>query len=153
MRFAYVQPFVESARKILAEAVSGRIVAGDLRLSSAAVPSRGVTAIVGVTGEGEGRVIFDMDRETALRIASAMSGEPFDELDELAKDTLSELAGMMTGNAVSVLNDGGHCLRVSPPTLFAGENVSISGRALEALVVPLDTPFGEVAVNVAIATS
>jgi len=152
MRYAYVQPFVESARKILSEAISGRIVAGELSLSSVALASRGVTAIVGVTGEGEGRVIFDMDTDTALRIASAMNGEQFGELGQLAKDTLSELAGMMTGNAISVLNDGGHCLKVSPPTLFAGQNVSISGRALEALVVPLETPFGEVAVNVAIAT-
>jgi len=152
MRYAYVQPFVDSAQRILAEAVPGRIVAGDLRLSSAALPSRGVTAIVGVTGEGEGRVLFDMDRETALRIASAMNGEPFHELDQLAKDTLCELAGMMTGKAVSALNDGGHRLRVTPPTLFTGENVSISGGELEALVVPLETPFGEIAVNVAIAT-
>lgn len=152
MRYAYVQPFVDSAQKILGEAISGRIVAGDLHLSSVPLLSRGVTAIVGVTGEGEGRVLFDMDTETALRIASAMNGESFDRLDQLAKDTLSELAGMMTGNAVSALNDGGHHLRVTPPTLFAGENVSISGRALETLVVPLETPFGEVAVNVAIAT-
>lgn len=81
-----------------------------------------------------------------------MNGEPIGELDQLAQDTLSELASMVAGRAVSALNDEGHRLKVTPPTLFAGENVIISGRELETLVVPLETRFGEVAVNVAIAT-
>jgi CheY-specific phosphatase CheX len=33
---------------------------------------------------------------------------------------------MMTGRAVTVLNDRRHHLRVSPPTLIAGDNVTIS---------------------------
>jgi chemotaxis protein CheX len=147
-----VNPFVSSAREILEEVLSGRIAAGKIRLSPAPVSSRGVTAIVGVTGEGEGRVLFDMSRETALAIATEMNQEAQADLGVLAKDTLSELASMMTGRAVTVLNDRGHNLRVSPPTLIAGDNVTISNSELETLVVPLSTSCGEVIVNVAMET-
>jgi chemotaxis protein CheX len=143
---------VSSAREILEELLSGRIEAGKVRLSPAPVSSRGVTAIVGVTGEGEGRVLFDMSRETAIRIAAELNEEPQSELGALAKDTLSELASMMTGRAVTLLNDRGYRLRVSPPTLIAGDNVEISNTELETMVVPLETSCGEVVVNVAMAT-
>jgi len=152
MRYEYVQPFVASAREILGEVLAGAVEAGKIELSPAPVPSRGVTAIVGVTGEGEGRVLFDMSRDTALRIAAEMNEEEQETLTRLAQDTLSELASMMTGRAVSVLNDKGHRLRVSPPTLVAGDNVVISNTDLETMVVRLSTEYGEVVVNVAMAT-
>jgi chemotaxis protein CheX len=152
VRYDFVNPFVSSAREILEEVLAGRIDAGKIRLSPAPVSSRGVTAIVGVTGEGEGRVLFDMSRETALAIATEMNAEPQGQLSRLAQDTLSELASMMTGRAISVLNDRGHRLRVSPPTLVAGDNVTISNSEIETLVVPLSTSHGEVIVNVAMET-
>ena len=153
MRYDYVQPFVSSVQEILQQVLSGDIRAGSIRLSPEPVPSSGVTAIVGVTGEGEGRVLFDMTRETAVAIATKMNSEPQDQLSALVKDSLSELASMMTGRAVSVLNDKGHILRVSPPTLIAGDNVTITDGVLETMIVPLETSFGEVIVNVAMATN
>ena len=152
MRYDYVQPFASSARTILGEILSGSVNSGSVGLSPAPLWSHGVTAIVGVTGEGEGRVLYDMSRDTAIGIAAEMNFEECVELDSLAKDTLSELASMMTGRAISILNDKGHRLRVSPPTLVAGDNVTISNTDLETLVVPVSTRHGEVLVNVAMAT-
>lgn len=152
MRYDYVQPFVSSAQEILAQVLSGQIAAGRVQLSPARSPGDGVTAIVGVTGDGEGRVLFEMSRQTALAIAGEMNDEPQPELGNLARDTLSELASMMTGRAISLLNDKGYQLRVSPPTLIAGDNVMISTAELETLTVPLETMHGEVVVNVAMVT-
>lgn len=152
MRYDYVQPFVTSAQEILAQVLSGQIAAGKVELSPAPKTGNGVTAIVGVTGEGEGRVLYEMSRETALAIAGEMNDEPQSELGVLAQDTLSELASMMTGRAISLLNDRGYSLRVSPPTLISGDNVIISTAELETMTVPLETTHGEVVVNVALAT-
>jgi len=152
MRYEYVQPFVSSAQEVLEKVLSGTTSAGKVDLSPIPVSSRGVAAIVGVTGEGEGRVLFEMSLHTALAITTEMNDEPQAELSSLTKDTLSELASMMTGRAVSILNDRGYKLRVSPPTLISGDNVSIFDSDLEALVVPLETAHGEVVVNVALTT-
>lgn len=152
MRYDYVQPFVTSAQEILQQVLSGHINAGRVQLAPAPQAGNGVTAIVGVTGEGEGRVLFEMSRRTALGIAGEMNDEPGIELGPLARDTLSELASMMTGRAISLLNDQGYRLRVSPPTLVAGDNVTISTADLETMMVPLETSHGELVVNVAMAT-
>ena len=152
MRFDYVQPFVSSAQEILEQVLSGQIAAGRVQLSPAPLTGSAVTAVVGLTGDGEGRVLYEMSRDTALAIAGHMNEEPMGELGALARDTLSELASMMTGRAISQLNDKGHHLRVSPPTLIAGDNVSISNVELETLVVPLETMHGEVVVNIAMTT-
>lgn len=152
MRYDYVQPFVSSAQEILEQVLSGHIAVGKVQLSPSPTAGNGVTAIVGVTGEGEGRVLFEMSRQTALAIAGEMNDEPQEDLSSLAQDTLSELASMMTGRAISLLNDKGYQLRVSPPTLIAGDNVTISTAELETMRVPLETTHGEVVVNVAMVT-
>ncbi|TDI45482.1 MAG: chemotaxis protein CheX [Acidobacteria bacterium] len=152
VRFDYVQPFISSAQEILESVLSGQIAAGRVQLSPAPLSGSAVTAVVGLTGDGEGRVLYEMSRDTALAIAGHMNEEPMVELGTLARATLSELASMMTGRAISRLNDKGHHLRVSPPTLIAGDNVSISNVELETLVVPLETMHGEVIVNIAMTT-
>jgi chemotaxis protein CheX len=152
VRYTYIRPFVDAAQTVLEQVLSEPTQTGDLELASQSIVSRGLTTIVGVTGEAEGRVLLDMAPESALGIAGKMNGGELSELDELSRDTISELASMITGRAVSILNDAGHQLEVSPPTLLTGENVTISNLELETLVVPLHTSHGEVVVNVAIAT-
>lgn len=152
MRYTYIRPFVDAAQTILEQVLSARVVAGEPQLAANTVASRGVAAISGITGEAEGRLLLDMSSECALRIAEVMNAEELPELDELGKDTLAELTSMITGRAVSILNDAGHQLKVSPPTLLVGDNLTVSGPELETLVVPLETPFEVVMVNLAIST-
>ncbi len=54
--------------------------------------------------------------------------------------------------AISILNDSGNHLVISPPTLLESQNLIISNSELETLVVPLKTSMGVVVVNVAITT-
>ena len=153
MRYSYIRPFMEAARDILEQMLPGGVVTGDVCLAPPSIVSRGVVSIVGITGETQGRVLFDMAPEAALAIAGAMNGETLSELGSLGQDTLSELASMIAGRAVSILNDEGHRLKSSPPTLLMGERLTISNTELETLVVPVRTSCGEVVVNVAITTS
>ena len=152
MQVEQIHPFVESAREVLSQVVGGPVAAGRLRLQPTPAPCRGVAAVVGLAGQVEGRVILDMDRETALRLAARMNGEPMPAFTALAQDTLAELASMMAGRAVTTLHDRGFRLEPAPPLLMVGDNMIVTspGPALEALVIPLDTGLGEVMVNVAV---
>ena len=107
MRVEYINPFVESAFNILREVLNAEITRGELYLKSASQPVLGVAAIVGLAGDVEGRVLFDMSRPTAIAIASAMNGEELSELDDLGKATITELANMITAQAVTKLHDLG----------------------------------------------
>ena len=114
-----------------------------------------VAALVGLAGDVEGRVLFDMTFETALNIASKMNNEKLSEFDDLAKATISELANLITAQAVTKLHELGFKFDLTPPALFAGEKMEIAALAgqsenVEALIVPLITDYGKIEVNVAI---
>ncbi|MFQ5839744.1 MAG: chemotaxis protein CheX [Candidatus Methylomirabilales bacterium] len=153
MRFDYINPFIDSAHKVLEQTLASPVQRGRLTLAAQPVTSKGIVTLVGLAGEVEGRVIFDMDQPTALRIVSAMNGDVFEEFTSFAQDSLVELASMMIGNAVTALNDHGFRFRLTPPTLLQGEKMTIVPSPLETLVAPLGTRMGEVIMNVALRTS
>ncbi len=156
MRVEYINPFVETSFQILSEVLGGaKVTRGDLYLKSTAMPVMGVAALVGLAGDVEGRVLFDMTYETALAIASKMNNEELKVFDDLAKATISELANLITAQAVTKLHELGFKFDLTPPALFAGEKMEIAAlsgntESVEALIVPLITDFGKVEVNVAI---
>jgi Predicted inhibitor of MCP methylation, homolog of CheC len=110
----------------------------------------GVAAIVGLAGDVEGRVLFDMDQPTGLKIASAMNQEELKDFDDLVKATITELANMITAQAVTKLHDLGFRFDLTPPAIFTGENMEVSNADVEALIVPMETGFGKIEINVAI---
>ena len=150
MRVEYINPFVEAAYNVLTEVLAADVKRGNLFLKSATKPVMGVAAIVGLAGEVEGRVLFDMNKLTATKIASAMNNEELTEIDDLVKATISELANMITAQAVTKLHELGFKFDLTPPALITGDNMEISDQEVEALIVPMETPHGSIEINVAV---
>ncbi|MDR3192754.1 MAG: chemotaxis protein CheX [Treponema sp.] len=155
MRVEYINPFVEAAFGVLKEVLNTDVKRGDLYLKNSSMSIMGVAALVGLAGGVEGRVLFDMTKETALNVASAMNMEEMKVLDELVKATITELANMITARAVTKLHDLGFKFDLTPPALFSGENMEISNNLeVEALIVPMELgpagKLGKIEINVVI---
>jgi chemotaxis protein CheX len=155
MRVEYINPFVEAAFNVLKEVLNTDVKRGDLYLKSSTMSIMGVAALVGLAGDVEGRVLFDMTKATALSVAGAMNGEEFTALDEMVKATITELANMITAQAVTKLHDLGFKFDLTPPALFSGENMEISNTLeVEALIVPMELgpggKNGKIEINVVI---
>jgi chemotaxis protein CheX len=153
MRVEYINPFVESAFSVLKEVLNSDVKRGDIYLKPTSMSIMGVAALVGLAGDVEGRVLFDMTKDTALHIAGGMNNETFTALDELAKATIQELANMITAQAVTKLYDLGFKFDLTPPALFTGDNMEVSTNLgeVEALIVPMELGGnGKIEVNVAI---
>ena len=153
MRVEYINPFVEAAFGILKEVLNSEVKRGEIYLKPTSMSIMGVAALVGLAGDVEGRVLFDMTKETALHVAGAMNSEEFTVLDELGKATIQELANMITAQAVTKLHDLGFKFDLTPPALFTGENMEVSTNLgeVEALIVPMMLgENGKIEVNVAI---
>jgi len=159
MRVEYINPFSESTFNILnsvlnqEEGVSNVVIKrGDIYLKPTSMAIKGVAAMVGLAGDVEGRVLFDMTKETALYVAGVMNSDTFTVLDEMAKATIQELANMITAQAVTKLHDLGFKFDLTPPALFTGENMEVATNLkVEALVVPIELGTGgKIEVNVAI---
>jgi chemotaxis protein CheX len=153
MRVEYINPFVESAFSVLKEVMNAEVKRGEIYLKPTTMAIMGVAALVGLAGDVEGRVLFDMTKNTALAVAGAMNNEKFTALDELAKATIQELANMITAQAVTKLHELGFKFDLTPPALFTGENMEVSTNLgeVEALIVPMELGAnGKIEVNVAI---
>ncbi|MDR0663335.1 MAG: chemotaxis protein CheX [Spirochaetaceae bacterium] len=153
MRVEYINPFVEATFNILKEVLNTEVKRGELYLKESSMRIMGVAALVGLAGDVEGRVLFDMTKETALNVAGAMNGgETFTTLDDMAKATITELANMIAAQAVTKLHDLGFKFDLTPPALFSGENMEISNTLnVEALIVPMELgAMGKIEVNVVI---
>lgn len=154
MRVEYINPFVESAYNVLTEVLQADVERGELYLKSAAMPMLGVATIVGLAGDVEGRVLFDMEFATAINVASAMLAsmdmEGVTELNDMARATITELANMITGQAVTKLHDLGFKFDLTPPAIFSGQNMEVSDPDFEALIVPMTLPMGKIEINVAV---
>ncbi|MFO7849443.1 MAG: chemotaxis protein CheX [Spirochaetia bacterium] len=150
MRVEYINPFVESAFNVLKEVLGQEIKRGELFLKSTSQSVLGVAAIVGLAGDVEGRVLFDMTKETALSVASDMNGEKLEKMDDLAKATITELANMITGQAVTKLHELGFKFDLTPPAIITGTNMEVSDSGVEALIVPVELKEGKIEINVAV---
>jgi chemotaxis protein CheX len=150
MRVEYINPFVEAAFSVLRQVLNAEITRGELYLKSTSQPVMGVAAIVGLAGDVEGRVLFDMSKVTAIGIASAMNDEEVTVLDELGKATITELANMITAQAVTKLHELGFKFDLTPPAIFTGDNMEVTDTDVEALIVPINLAQGKIEINVAV---
>src|SRR5689334_220103 len=139
MRMELIQPFINSADAVLAEGLQGPISIENLSMEEEAYRRKGVAAQVALSGEIEGRIIFDVDAETAKRIAAKMAGSEPGEAGELVHETVCELANQIIGNAVTSLNDEGFHFRVHPPMRHTAESGARTSEDTEALVMCFNT--------------
>ncbi|HSF25525.1 MAG TPA: chemotaxis protein CheX [Blastocatellia bacterium] len=150
MRLDFVKIFVESTSVLFKELVGPSVDMPSISMKASPVAGRDVMAIIGLTGEAHGRVIFDMDLFTAVQLAGHMMGEPSPGLTPLVRSSIAELASMAIGRAISRINEQGTRLRMSPPTVITGANLVSYDQCFETLVAPINTAYGEVRVNVTI---
>jgi chemotaxis protein CheX len=149
MRMELIQPFINAADAVLAETLHSSAKIGDVSMDEEAYRRKGVAAIITIVGDIEGRVIFDLDPGTAVKVASHLAGQPVTESESIVRETVLELANLVIGNAVTSLNDEGYRFKIAPPTLHT-DNQGISGSEdTEALVMSFDTPEGCVFMNIA----
>ena len=149
MRMELIQPFINAADAVLADSLQSPTSVGNLSMDEEAYRRKGVAARIAVSGDIEGRIIFDVDPKTAMRVASRFAGEELPESNDLMCETVCELANQVIGNAVTSLNDQGFHFRVHPPEVHTSEHGDKSSEDTEALVMCIETGSGKVFMNVA----
>ncbi|HBR16418.1 MAG: hypothetical protein A3G39_07770 [Deltaproteobacteria bacterium RIFCSPLOWO2_12_FULL_43_16] len=150
MRLDYIEPFIEATNCILEDVFKMPARKGKLTLHSEPVTSKGLVVVIGLTGDVEGRVIFDMEPETAVKMACIMNQSKFDSVQPVVVDSIAELINMVMGKALTILNDKGFSFKLTPPMVFTGNAVINTTIRLETLVVPFTTDYGELLINVAV---
>jgi chemotaxis protein CheX len=150
MKMEVIQPFINAADAVLAQGLQSPMSIGNLSMEQEAYRRRGVAAQVSLTGDIEGRIVFDLDHDTAVKVASHFAGGSVTASEDLVRETVCELANQVTGNAVTTLNDQGFHFRVHPPVLLTSEHGPTSTEDTEAVVISFETARGSMFMNIAL---
>jgi chemotaxis protein CheX len=153
MRAEFINPFLQAATEILESELGTAPERGNVGLQRSAYTSGEVTAVVAVTGDVSGMVMLAMTEETARGVVSKMMGQDFPDLDSLAQSGIAEIANVITGRAATLLAEAGFPSDLAPPLLLVGKNTMISTLDVQRLVIPMETEFGAVEVQVALKLS
>jgi CheY-specific phosphatase CheX len=83
-----------------------------------------VNILISFTHTLKGNIVFGLDKNAALKVASAMTGREVQILDQEAKNVLEEIANMIVSLAI-----GKHqvvsSIYFSSPLLITGDNMSL----------------------------
>ena len=149
MRMELIQPFINAADAVFAESLQAPTKIVDLSMDENTYRRKGVAALILIKGDIEGRVILDLAPEVAIRVATQLAGSPVQESEQVVRETVCELANMVIGNSVTLLNDQGFRFKVFPPEIHMSDEGLAGNVDTEAMVLCIETPCGEIYINIA----
>lgn len=150
MNVKFLNPFVSSAHDILRMELHETVQRGELRLENGSYHTDDATVIISLIGAVDGTVFYGMSKEAAIQFASALMGEKFEALNELAQSGIAELGNVITGQASMRLAEAGFESNISTPSLLIGKGASISTLEYPRLVVPLMTSIGSLTIHLSL---
>jgi len=144
-----IQPFINAADAVFAESLQAPTKIVDLSMDEDAYRRKGVAALIAIKGDIEGRVILDLSPEVAMKVATILAGTEVEASDQVVRETVCEMANMVIGNSVTLLNDQVFRFKVFPPEIHADETGLAGSADTEALVICIETPCGNIYLNIA----
>jgi len=144
-----IQPFINAADAVFAESLQAPTKIVDLEMDQEAYRRKGVAALIAIKGDIEGRVILDLSPEVAMKVATILAETEVEASDQVVRETVCEMANMVIGNSVTLLNDQGFHFKVFPPEIHIDETGLAGSADTEALVICIETPCGNIYLNIA----
>jgi len=146
-----VNPFIASFNHVMKSLGFIDILTRGIAVKSGATKCNGVVLVVGLVGDLKGTIVFSMQEEVALRIASKlMMGAPVAELDEMARSSICELSNMLSAHAATGLTEQGHAVDISPPNIMQGDNMRITMASEKTISIEVSADGLILQMNIAI---
>jgi chemotaxis protein CheX len=79
-----------------------------------------------------------------------MMDQDFEEFDALAQSGIGEIGNVITGRAAVLLAEAGYPSDLAPPMLIVGRGTLVTTLDMQRLVIPLETQFGRIEIQVAL---
>jgi chemotaxis protein CheX len=153
----FLNPFVESAVSVLHQFIDDiQINRGELTIKEEPTKTMGVMIYIGISGDLEGRVVYNMPLRTCVELAEVMNGEHFPGMNDMVRSTIQELCNVISGNAGSQLekNVDNKTIDITPPSMISGNDAQITDSISEKfIIVPLETNYGAIEINLSVRES
>lgn len=134
-----INPFLNAVSGIMPQIGFSSVERKGVSLHKETIQADGVVMTLGIIGDKKGNVVYNLDMESAKKVASTMMmGMPVDELNDMAKSALSELSNMLTANSSINFSNEGILLDISVPTLLCGEDIRVNMKKDQVVCVDFD---------------
>ncbi len=107
-----------------------------------------ITIVINVIGKVNGNVLYMMNKKFGLELASNMIGMPILDLEEFGISALSEVANIITGNAMTKLSDQGNYCEATPPQIIIGLKKQLKLKNSHGLIIQTTTPIGNLNIGI-----
>lgn len=147
MDVQYINPFVMAIKRVFETALGTKVQVGKAFIKRDPCPSADVSGVIGFSGDAAGCVVLSLPSRVATRAASELAGTGIDESHPDFADAIGELANMVAGDAKKEF----HGVNVSfslPSVIIGKQHVVSTSRQAPRIVIPCETEFGPVYVEV-----
>jgi len=145
-------PFIRSVSDTFALMAGIRVeVLNAFGTESYEFESLGITSVIHYTGKIRGRFLMDMEPGLALTAAQNITGVLYGSIrDSMVLATVSELNNIISGSAISALNNEYQLgIWLSPPYVFTGKSCLIALPKMMSASMDCRTLHGRLKINVA----
>lgn len=149
-----LMPFVDGVKRVFTTLVSATVFPGKPYVKSSKPPQPfDIASSIGVTGQHlSGSFTLCFQAANLLAFVNQMLGEKNESIQGL-EDSASELVNMIFGHAKVVLNEQGHNVQMSIPTLLKGRRISTNYFTKDPVIVlPFESDMGGFQVEFAFQT-
>jgi chemotaxis protein CheX len=153
MKTEYIDAIIRAASGVLEEVLTTEISHKTRVLQTDPVPLHRTCVICGLSGPIEGYILLSMPREVVLSIASIITDEAVQDLDDLCQAAIVGLMNTITEEALQALRRTGGIAEAAPAALFWGQGLRLSCAEMETVVIPLQMSLGTVELTVALRES
>lgn len=150
MKEEYVNAFLAPAKMVWEKELNTTLEFVGAKAVGHQYTTEDLTAILGVSGQLEGSVLYGFGGGTGLAVASAMIGETVTELDDMSMSALGELCNMITGNAATQLSAKGYVCDISPPLIIEPSGSRISTLHGMQIMTSFKSQYGELYIRIAL---
>ncbi|MDR0957768.1 MAG: chemotaxis protein CheX [Clostridiales bacterium] len=145
MKAEHINAFIQGAQSTFSMFFGENAALGKVFLKGSPYRAEHVCVEIGITGSLKGKVLYNMNQQSAFFIASKlMMGMPVTALDDMTKSAVSEMANMISGQVASAFFSDGLEIDITPPTLHEADAAAIKGLTNQIVCIPLSFPGGAV---------
>ena len=150
MKEEYVNPFLVPAKLVWKKELGHILELESAELVSHQFTTEDITAIIGVSGQLQGSVLYGFSRETAQSAIQTMLGDGVDTSDGMALSALGEIANMITRNAATNLVEVGYTCSISPPVMLEPMGSRITTVGGSQILVTFTSTVGTLHIRISL---
>lgn len=150
MDVRFINPVLETMVSVLEQMANLKPVAGKPSLKQGDVAFGPVTGIIDmISQQATGSISITFSRPVVLELVKRMLRTEIQDVDDMAKDLVGELANIVAGGAKGKLEGQGFNFQLTLPRVVAGEGHSVQHKVTgPTILLPFNTEVGDFHVEI-----